>query len=139
MQWMPICQKMKHQLFSSSFTAGNLTLALASALVAVLLLSTPPSARAEESPDRHWFQFTITVGQSTETITGSSTHDLENMKIAAFDNSNPVELEDIREQGMFDSTGVSWRANTTVKQICIMPRSIVYFCELAEDPLTKKK
>lgn len=93
----------------------------------------------EEPSTKHWYQFTIRTGGNSETFTGSSTLDIESMKAAAFDHNNPVELVDLRELGVFDEKGFTWRANTSVRQLFIIPRSIVYFSALETDPLQKAK
>lgn len=107
------------------------TVVIFSVMLAMGSLSAAPHA------DQHWYQITITTGQGTETITGSSPSD-SNELARAIAGTNAIVLENIKDQGIFEQgKPISWRAAPGVTKIFIIPRSILYFVELSGDPLER--
>ena len=82
---------------------------------------------------RHWYTVVFTNGTNVDTFTGSSPLGAENLSQGVTAEASPVRLENIRVMDRRnDKSG--WYENKTITTVFIMPRNIVYFYELTEEP-----
>jgi hypothetical protein len=106
------------------------------ALLLVMLGILGQLATAAPEPTAHWFQITVVVGEHKETLTGSSRFDAPSLGSWIVAGTAVVTLENLRDSGFYvDAKTYEWRAVQGMKSVNILPRSIVYFYELPEDPL----
>jgi hypothetical protein len=93
---------------------------------------------AEAQNVLHWYSITVTTGQSTDTFTGSTTLDSKQFAVL-FTAIGPIELDNLRELTIrAGESAKDWHPNEEVTKIFILPRSVIYYCELPGDPVSHK-
>ena len=106
-------------------------------LLCVLLVCFLP-ARVMRAADpvpavRHWYTAVVNTGTNVDTFTGSSPLDAEDFARTVTADAKPVRLENLRAfYRMDDKSG--WHEDKRMSTLFIVPRSIIYFYELSEEP-----
>ena len=85
------------------------------------------------TPPAHWYTVVVNRGTSVEEFTGSSLLNTAGLTQVVITNTLPMRLENLRSFYMKDGKS-TWHASKTVAAVFIIPRNIIYFYELSEEP-----